>query len=584
MKVIISEATKKNWNRLKVSDNEVKTKLTSGANKVLSKKHFIPTEYFTYKDNLTKFTKTVEFLKTLNIETEKIIYNLALNILSDKEFIKIENNIIKTDYTNILSVLSEFKTSTLVEEILNLSLKTEKEEDDLLGLFYQSLSTEGDKNIKGSYYTPKDITNYIVSGIQEDVLFLDPCCGTGSFLLKAADKIKNPDNLYGFDTDRLASIIAKINIIMKYKDKTFIPKIYNINFLEKNIPEKLGVKFDIIGTNPPWGAKQKKFYKENCSEILSGESFSCFIVQAKNVLKDGGQAHFVLPESILNVKVHKDIRSFILKNFSISEIKLWDNAFKKVLTKVITINLVNKKSINQKISIEHNNDIKFVSQEYYKQSKNNNFMIISDDGITLIKKIYSIPHYTLSDSLWGLGIVTGDNQKHLSGYKKSLEKIYTGKDILPYILKSPKNYIRYNRALFQQIAPDEIYRADEKLIYKFVSKNLVFAYDDTQALVLNSANVLIPKVKTHSTKTVLAFLNSSLFNFLYKSCFNELKILKGNLLQLPFPKLNNTQKDILEELVNNYLKIKDEKYLKMIDNEVYKTFNLNKNDIDIIKQ
>ena len=36
---------------------------------------------------------------------------------------------------------------------------------------------------------------------------------------------------------------------------------------------------------------------------------------------------------------------------------------------------------------------------------------------------------------------------------------------------------------FQQCAPDDLYRAQEKLIYKFISKNLVFAYSIIKDLI-----------------------------------------------------------------------------------------------------
>ena len=121
---------------------------------------------------------------------------------------------------------------------------------------------------------------------------------------------------------------------------------------------------------------------------------------------------------------------------------------------------------------------------------------------------------------------------------KGLEKIYTGKDISRYSLKEAKRFINYNRADFQQCAKDEFYRAKEKLVYKFVSGRLCFTYDDQQRLFLNSANILIPDVEDMCVKTVLAFLNSELFNFLYVKRFNDLKILKGNLSALPFPKIS----------------------------------------------
>lgn len=111
----------------------------------------------------------------------------------------------------------------------------------------------------------------------------------------------------------------------------------------------------------------------------------------------------------------------------------------------------------------------------------------------------------------------------------------------PYRLKPLKLFIRYNRNELQQVAKEKYYRAKEKLVYKFVSDKLVFAYDESATLVLNSANILIPRAPTMSTKTVLAFLNTELYQYLYRVLFAEIKILKGNLLQLPFPLLSEKQ-------------------------------------------
>ena len=174
-------------------------------------------------------------------------------------------------------------------------------------------------------------------------------------------------------------------------------------------------------------------------------------------------------------------------------------------------------------------------------------------------------------------ILTNNIWKHIITNAISGEKIYTGKDIAPYILKDTDKYIVYERSKFQQTAPDEIYRADEKLVYKFISKKLVFAYDNKQQLFLNSANILIPKVETHSIKTVLAFLNSTIFQYIYKKKFNELKILKGNLLQLPFPVLDKNIKNNLEKLVDNYIKNQNIS-LKQIDEIIFDCFYIN--DLD----
>ncbi|MBQ9129039.1 MAG: hypothetical protein IJY15_14940, partial [Thermoguttaceae bacterium] len=93
------------------------------------------------------------------------------------------------------------------------------------------------------------------------------------------------------------------------------------------------------------------------------------------------------------------------------------------------------------------------------------------------------------------------------------EAIYTGEEVEPFRLKPPRFYLRYDRSRLQQVAKEEIYRAPEKLIYRFVSQRLTFAYDASQRLTLNSANALIPRIPGASAKTVAALLNSELFQF-----------------------------------------------------------------------
>lgn len=161
---------------------------------------------------------------------------------------------------------------------------------------------------------------------------------------------------------------------------------------------------------------------------------------------------------------------------------------------------------------------------------------------------------TLGNSIWALGIVTGDNKRKLKKVRESgTEAIYTGKDIGRYRLKEPTNFIHYDRAQLQQCARDEYYRCPEKLVYKFISKSLCFAYDDSSGLFLNSANILIPNVRGMSIKTVLAFLNSELFSYYYSKKFTDLKVLKGNLMTLPFPKITAQQDAEIAEMVSRVL-------------------------------
>ena len=103
----------------------------------------------------------------------------------------------------------------------------------------------------------------------------------------------------------------------------------------------------------------------------------------------------------------------------------------------------------------------------------------------------------------------------------------------------------------------------------------MFAYDDSSSLFLNSANILIPNIPGMSTKTVLAFLNSSLYQFLYEKLFGELKVLKGNLSELPFPKIDPKTNNELTNLVDEII-YKGKNNQEEIDKIVYRLFGLDK--------
>ena len=68
--------------------------------------------------------------------------------------------------------------------------------------------------------------------------------------------------------------------------------------------------------------------------------------------------------------------------------------------------------------------------------------------------------------------------------------VLKGADILKYHINTTTNYITFEPENFQQVAPTEIYRAQENFctVYK---QSIVFAYDDKQTLSLNSCNIVI---------------------------------------------------------------------------------------------
>ena len=534
---LISEATFLNWKRLQTKPEG---RLTSRANKRQSSKKFLPREYFVDKGNISFVKNLLERIEAEKADIYSVIFSLGINLLN-------KHGIYSKPH--VLDTLQEYADATILKKFLTMELPLN--ELDILGIIYQACLQEGKKNTRGSYYTPCNIVNNMTRhfDFSKGETFLDPCCGSGAFLngLSAV----NPNQIYGFDNDRIAVLIAKINLLLKYSTIEFVPQIYCLDFLTLNKSHLIySKKFDYIATNPPWGAVSENIYR--LDDDVYKETFAIFFVKAFQQLKASGVIRFLFPEAVLNVNAHKNLRKFILDAGLVSITKYAEN-FSGVTTKYVDIECGSQSDKNSfrffSGNLERRIDIETICA-----TKNLNFNFLSALDISIIRAVKSKGHYSLKDSIWALGIVTGDNKKKLfSAPRANTEKIYTGKEIQPFTLKPAKYWLVYDRNNLQQVAKEEIYRAPEKLVYKFISSKLVFAYDNTQSLFLNSANILIPAVPNMGVKATLAFLNSDLFNFVYVKLFGGVKVLNSNLTELSFPKITAEENAYLTNLVDDIL-------------------------------
>ena len=561
--IFISEATKRNWDKLNSSGND---RLKRRANKSRSQKIITP-EGYVIAGSLPRF---VEELRNTTYPINDLIFSLCALYVEHNRVNEANKRRFFEEYTHYQRL-----DVSVPRQILK------NRQDDWIGFVYQSLTAEGQRILKGLYYTKPVIVNEMLSDIRilNGERFLDPCCGSGIFLLKLEHATM--EQLYGIDNDPLAVMIAKANLMVKYGESAVYPQIYQMDFLLHAVSALGDLRFDYIVTNPPWGTEKGHLHASDV--IQSKEKASLFFTESFKFLNKNGIQHFLLPSSLMKIKVHADLRRFVTHETRMESLKCYRERFKGVFTDFISLK-VSKKPV-------------FGSQNYLVYGANNvvsrkEFVPLEDDFCAIpmladrdeaiISKVERLRHDDLSHSQWALGIITGNNAKVLKDRpRKGLEPIFTGKDIAKYSLKAPSRYIKFDRADFQQCAKEEFYRAKEKLVYKFVSGRLCFTYDDKQRLFLNSANILIPDIDGMSTKTVLAFLNSSLFNFLYTKRFNDLKILKGNLCTLPFPKVTAEQDLQFTELVDKVLG-GDTSSQEEIDKMIFGLYELDNDEIDLI--
>ncbi|WP_299220653.1 TaqI-like C-terminal specificity domain-containing protein [uncultured Alistipes sp.] len=570
---LISDATRKNWKRLCAHADG---KLTSRANKTRSTRTILPIEYFADHKNIEAITALCETIREHRWSNENAIYSIGINLLKRKGIIK---------RAHVAVILSEHHYQT-IEELLDYPLPTN--EPDLPGLIYQCLLSEGEKSIRGAYYTPISVASRMTKDFvfSSKETFLDPCCGSGIFLLSLRNA--SPEQIFGIDSDPIAVFAARINLLLKFSDQDFTPQIYCLNYLRRDQLSKKQAafftrRFDYIGSNPPWGAIPSDL--SPLPEIRSKETFSYFLVRSFEQLKPAGTLRFLLPDAILKIDAHKDIRSFLLTCGDLRSTTFHDESFAGVYTKYIDIEFKRTKP-TRNLTIRRKEETRRIvlPETVSPKSPDLTFIMNTDQDTVILEHLESRKVHDLSASDWALGIVTGNNRKFLKDLPENDldEPIYTGKEVSSYVMNPARKYIRYDNKAFQQIAPEKYYRAPEKLIYKFISDKPVFAYDNRGALCLNSANILIPNIPNMSIKTVLAFLNSDVFRYFYKKNFADIKILKCNLIKLPFPHIEDAQNELITDLANRHL-AGDKAAEKHIQQIIYSIFGLSATQIAHIK-
>ena len=75
---------------------------------------------------------------------------------------------------------------------------------------------------------------------------------------------------------------------------------------------------------------------------------------------------------------------------------------------------------------------------------------------------------------------------------------------------------------------------------------MIFAYDDQKNLTLNSANIVIPKVKEYPIKVILSLFNSAVYQFIFQKRFSSIKVLRNHIEDMPLPLWN---KQIFSDIV-----------------------------------
>lgn len=335
---------------------------------------------------------------------------------------------------------------------------------DVIADAFEELIGTSFRGGEGQFFTPRNVVQMMIDVLspQEGERIIDPACGSGGFLAYTlrhfiSNKKKN-FYLTGIDKDAFLSKIAKIYLSLLGNDEFHI---YCENSLE--VPDKwsketkeeikLGT-FDVVLTNPPFGAKIPVIGKELLSQYQIGYKWEnyekwlrtnklldkqppqvLFIERCIQLLREGGRLGIVLPEGIFGNPSDRYIWEYISSVASVIGVVSLSQETFQPSTHTKTSVLFLKKTVERPKSIfmaiaynvGHNKNGKPI----YKIDKTNSRKIIDDDLPVIANNFNAHNNENkIIDSHLGFQIIYTDLNDHIfipeyynPEIKKELEKL-----------------------------------------------------------------------------------------------------------------------------------------------------------------
>ena len=224
----------------------------------------------------------------------------------------------------------------------NLSLK-------LLENVFEALVDDCEKRENGVVFTPCYIVEYILENtlneqLAEDSVIIDPACGSGAFLVLAAEKLSLrlnksvaetvSQNIFGIDLseDNVRRTKELLTLLVLSYGESADSLCFNIKVadsLKENWFELFGKKtFHFVIGNPPYvnthdmSKDTISYLKKNYRTTQKGtfNIFYAFIEQSMKFLSPNGMLGFIIPNNYLTITAAEDLRKYLVENKYLSKI------------------------------------------------------------------------------------------------------------------------------------------------------------------------------------------------------------------------------------------------------------------------
>ena len=181
------------------------------------------------------------------------------------------------------------------------------------------------------YYTKSEsIVNYMISllKLSGSEKILEPCAGDGVFLDPI---IKNFSNVQIDAFELNENSYSKLLVKYSNRENIKVKKTDTLTDVDLQFLCSMGGGYDAVIANPPYGAwrdhGERKKLKKSYNGFYAKESYSLFLYRCTEALNENGRLSFIIPDTYLNLHMHKDIRKYILTHTKIKEIALFPSSY-----------------------------------------------------------------------------------------------------------------------------------------------------------------------------------------------------------------------------------------------------------------